>query len=141
MVCIGFGVFLFSGFQVMLFSLFAENTVFKTKIQYFSKTLRKDAAFFDEQNPTEMASKISKECSAIQRGTGEKVGNVAMAAASFIAGFAFSFYWGWLFTVILLGAFPFLALMGMGMGIAMQDGFGEQMRAYSQSAGYAEQAL
>ena len=29
----------------------------------------------------------------------------------------------------------------MGMGVAMQDGFAEQMRAYAQSAGYAEQAL
>jgi hypothetical protein len=65
MILIGAGVFVFAGFQVMLFSLFAERTVFNTKIQYFSQTLKKDAAFFDIQNPTEMASKISKECSAI----------------------------------------------------------------------------
>jgi ABC-type multidrug transport system fused ATPase/permease subunit len=61
-----------------------------------------------------------------------------MGVASFIAGFIFSFYWGWVFTLILLGAFPFLAAMGTMMGVAMQGGFAEQMRAYSQSAGYAE---
>lgn len=103
--------------------------------------MKKDAAFFDVQAPTEMASKISKECSAIQRGTGEKIGNTLMAVTSFVAGFIFAFSLSWRMTLILLCAFPFIALLGMGMGVAMQDGFAEQMRAYAQSAGYAEQAL
>lgn len=29
---------------------------------YFSAVLEKDAEWFDEHNPTEMASKIAKEC-------------------------------------------------------------------------------
>ena len=37
---------------------------------YFEKCLEKDAPFYDQNSPTEMASKISKECSAINRGLG-----------------------------------------------------------------------
>jgi ATP-binding cassette subfamily B (MDR/TAP) protein 1 len=100
-----------------------------------------DAAYYDEHSSLEMAAKIAKETSAIQRGTGEKVGNIIMAATSFLLGFLFAFYFGWLLTLILLAAFPIMAVMGVAMGIAMQDGFKESMRAYAQSSGYAEQAL
>lgn len=103
--------------------------------------MRKDAAYYDEHNPTEMASKIAKETAAIQRGTGEKLGNIIMAFTSFLLGFAFAFLWGWLLTCILLAGFPVMAVMGTGMAYAMQDGFKESMRAYAQSQGYAEQAL
>jgi ABC-type multidrug transport system fused ATPase/permease subunit len=103
--------------------------------------LNKDAEWFDFNNPTEMSSKIAKEVSAIQRGLGEKVGSIFMAISSFCLGFLFAFYFGWLMTLILLVALPVMALMGVGMAISMQDGFKESMIAYSQSSGYAEQAL
>ena len=72
-----------------------------------------------------MAAKISKEVSAMQRGMGEKVGNILMSVFGCIAGFAFSFYWGWKYTLILLAGFPALALVGVGMGSAMEEGFVE----------------
>ena len=83
---------------------------------YFEKCLEKDATFYDQNSPTEMASRISKECSAIARGLGEKVGNTITAIASFFFGFAFAFYWGWLLTCILLGALPLLC--GLGLALA-----------------------
>jgi hypothetical protein len=48
-----------------MLALFSESISFKIKLEYFKKCLEKDAAFYDVQNPTEMASKISKECSSI----------------------------------------------------------------------------
>jgi ABC-type multidrug transport system fused ATPase/permease subunit len=88
-----------------------------------------------------MSAKIAKETSAIARGTGEKVGNIVMSVASFLIGFLFAFFWGWLMTLILLALFPVMAIMGIAMAYAMQDGFKESMKAYAQSSGYAEQAL
>lgn len=64
-----------------------------------------------------------------------------MSVSGFILGYAFSFYWGWKFTLILLAAFPFLAATGIAMGVALSSGATAEMKAYSQSAGYAEQAL
>lgn len=88
-----------------------------------------------------MASKISKECSAIQRGVGEKVGSIVMNVGSFLFGFVFAFYWGITFTLILLGLLPFMGIAGGLLGVTLGSGLQEQMRAYAQSAGYAEQAL
>jgi len=55
-------------------SIFAENVQFKIKVKYFETVLEKDAEWFDQNNPTEMASKIAKEVVTIQRGSGEKIG-------------------------------------------------------------------
>lgn len=108
---------------------------------YFSKCLDLDAAFYDRNNPTEMSAKISKEISAIQRGLGEKVGTIIMSVGNFIFGFVVGFYWGWLYTLILMAVVPIVGIAGAGMGASMETGLTATMRAYSQSAGYAEQAL
>lgn len=88
-----------------------------------------------------MASKIAKEMAALRRGTGQKVGMTVQAMGSFFFGFAFSFFWGWLMNCILLAFVPVMVLCGVAMAAAMQSGLSEGMKAYSQSAGYAEQAL
>ena len=60
-----------------------------------------------------MAAKIAKEVSSIQKGMGEKIGMIVMSTASFFFGFAFAFYWGWLFTLIELAAMPaIMAVVG-----------------------------
>ena len=87
-----------------------------------------------------MASKITKECSSIQRGTGEKVGNIVMSCGGFLLGFVFAFTFGWFFTLILLATLPVLLLCGIGMAMSMAGGE-DALKAYAQSAGYAEQAL
>ena len=61
-----------------------------------------------------------------------------MSVVSFCAGFAFGFWWGWLLSLVLLGTFPFMMIMAGGLNSAMESGLVEQMKAYSQSAGYAE---
>ena len=116
---------------ISLFDLFAESISFKTKIMYFEKSLEKDATFYDQNNPTEMASRISKECSAIARGLGEKVGHTVYAIASFFFGFAFAFYWGWLLTCILLAGFPIFIGSGISLGVSLQSGFIEAMKSYA----------
>jgi hypothetical protein len=65
MVLIGIGVYIFSCCMTILLAVFAENIAFKIRIEYFKSCLEKDAAFYDDNNPTEMSSKISKEVSAI----------------------------------------------------------------------------
>ena len=66
------------------------------------KCIEKDAEYYDQNNPTEMAARIVKETAAIQRAIGEKFGNIVMSIASFFLGYAFAFYWGWKLTLLLL---------------------------------------
>jgi hypothetical protein len=65
MIGIGAISFIMAWWQVSNLSIFAENICYKIRIEYFKQVLEKDAAWFDENNPTEMASKISKEVTTI----------------------------------------------------------------------------
>ena len=54
---------------------------------------------------------------------------------------ALAFYLGWEFSLILLG---FIPILGVAAGLyagQMKKGMVDKMKAYAQSAGYAEQAL
>lgn len=88
-----------------------------------------------------MSARISKEVNCIQKGMGEKLGTFFMATFTFFFGFAFAFYWGWLMTLILMGSLPVMMMIGVAMSMSLEGGILQQMKAYSQSAGYAEQAL
>ena len=125
MIYFSFFVWATSWFQISMMALFAERVAFKVKLKYFEKCLEKDAEYYDLNNPTEMASRISKETSAIQRAIGEKFGNIVMSISSFFLGFIFAFYWGWILTLILLGTFPFMMLTGVVMGVTVQGGMVE----------------
>lgn len=95
MLYVGAGVYVLSWTQVSMLSIFAENITYKIKLNYYKACLNKDAAYYDEHNPTEMAAKISKETAGIRNGIGDKLGMCIMAFSSFILGFSFGFYWGW----------------------------------------------
>lgn len=114
------GALFFIGFlQVSTTVHFAENVGHRTQINYFRQCLEKDAYFYDQQNPTEMASKIAKEMTAMKKGLGSKVGNIGMGVFSFIFGIGFSFYWGWLMTLILMGFMPVMIVSGSLLGVAL----------------------
>jgi hypothetical protein len=57
-----------------MFLSFAENLSFKTKVDYFRACLDKDGEYYDENSPTEMPAKITKETEAIRSGMGDKIG-------------------------------------------------------------------
>ena len=48
-----------------------------------------------------------------------------------IFGFAFGFYWGWEFTLILIGSVPFMCCTGMFFAAAMANIGTKEMRAYA----------
>jgi len=65
MIYVGAGMWIASWLMISIFAVFAVKIAYKTKIYYFSKCLEKDGKYFDEHSVTEMASRISKECTAI----------------------------------------------------------------------------
>jgi hypothetical protein len=56
--------------------IFALNVAHKIKMKYFKAIMGKDSAWFDANNPNELATKIIKESEMIYRGTGEKIGGL-----------------------------------------------------------------
>ena len=87
----------------------AEKAAYKIRMEYFRKSLEKDAAYYDLHNPTEIASKISKDVSLIKAGLGQKYGHVIQGYASFACGVTIGLIYGWLLALILVAAFPIMA--------------------------------
>jgi ABC-type multidrug transport system fused ATPase/permease subunit len=77
----------------------------------------------------------------MQRALGEKMGTIILAVAMCVAGLTFAFAKGWSFSLILLVIFPFLAITTNLMAKVQAEGSQQTMKAYGQSAGYADQAL
>jgi len=65
MIYFATGILILSATQMILFQTFAENLAHKIRIRYFKSCIEKDATWYDENNPSEMAPKIARECSAI----------------------------------------------------------------------------
>lgn len=53
----------------------------------------------------------------------------------------FAFFKGWYFSCVLLAYFPFMFTVAFFSTVGFASGYQENLRAYGQSAGYAEQAL
>lgn len=64
-----------------------------------------------------------------------------MGISSSVCGFTFAFVWGWKLSLILLVGLPLLGGVGITIFIQMRKGVAENLKAYAQSSGYAEQAL
>lgn len=88
-----------------------------------------------------MASKISKEMTVMKRGMGEKITTITAAVFGFLLSVGFGFYWGWILAGIICLTLPVLGTIGGVLGMVFNTGAVEEMKAYSQSAGFAEQAL
>lgn len=124
--------------QIACLELFADSVVYKIKLEYFKAALGKDSSWFDANNPNELGTKIVKECKLIQRGIGEKIGELYSVLFLFVLGYAFAFFIGWEFTLILLGSIPGVMVGGFVMAKAGNAGVKEEMIAYQQCAGMAE---
>ncbi|CDW80084.1 abc transporter family protein [Stylonychia lemnae] len=138
---IGLGVWVFSYLFFSFLIIASERIGQKTRCMYLQAILRQEISWFDEINTSQLSSRLGKECQAIQRAIGEKIGTIVMAFAMSCSGLFFAFFKGAYFSAFLMCYFPLMFFMSMVITIAFSKGFSENMKAYGQSAGYAEQAL
>ena len=66
----------------------------------------------------------------IQRGIGEKIGEVGHTITVMVIGYIIAFIIGWEFTLILMGALPALMIGAVIMAKASQLGTKEELKAY-----------
>lgn len=78
---------------------------------------------------------------AIQRSIGEKAGLLTMTFGMCVGGFVVGFWKGWALSFTLLAIAPAIGACGYLYMHMLSGGSSAGMRAYSQSAGYAEQAF
>ena len=118
--------------------ILSDRLTIKLKIAYLRAILNQECSWFDTVNTNEMSSRLSKEAVAVNRALGEKMGFIVLSFSMSISGFGFAIYKGWLLSLLLLCAIPILGGIGVYMSKVAASGYEVNMRAYSQSAGYAE---
>jgi ABC-type multidrug transport system fused ATPase/permease subunit len=69
------------------------------------------------------------------------VATILSSVLGMVLSMALSLYMGWLLGLIIFGAFPVVIGISSLMYAVFNTGTVETMKAYAQSAGYAEQAL
>jgi len=100
------------------------------KMNYFKAVIGKDSAWFDKNNPNELATKIIKESQMVFRGIGDKIGELYGIFVMIIIGYGIAFYLSWELTLIVFGAFPAIFACGMIVAKAGFAGVKEEMIAY-----------
>ena len=100
LVYIGLGLWFFSYLYLSFFGMVSENTGVTFRIKYLESVLKQDISWFEDNDPQSLASKISKEASAIQAATGEKAATIFFAFTMLLAGTGISFILGWKFAFV-----------------------------------------
>lgn len=135
---IGIALWFFSFIMYSFLLLFSERVVKKTRTKYLEAILRQESAWFDTINPSELSARLSKECASMQKALGEKMGTIILAYSMTLAGLAFALSKGWSYSLVVMASFPALMLSTAFMGKVISQGTQETMKAYGQSAGYAD---
>lgn len=121
--CVGFAVWITCYISYAFLLMFSERVARKTRIRYLEAIIRQESAWFDTTNPSEMSARLGKEILAIQKALGEKMGTIILALSMTFSGLTFAFSRGWSFSLVILAAFPFLAVSTSLVTKVMQGGF------------------
>ena len=103
--------------------------------------MNQEIAWFEDNDPQSLPSKVNKEITAIQAASGEKLATIIMALTMTVTGFVISFTIGWSFSLVWLGLFPFFMLAIMFLVWVLQVGYKKGEAAFKKSSSVAEQAL
>lgn len=141
MMYLAIGILVTSFFQNYMLMSASASICAKLKTLYLEKVLNQESAWYDQVNYLELSSRIGKEVDQIQQGIGNKYGQILYAFCMCISGFVVAFVKGWTLAFAMLGIGPIMMTGMIIFASVMQKRTISSMRAYGQSAGYAEQAL
>lgn len=140
-IVIGAALWITSYLYLALWGIISEYTGMIFRVKYLESVLKQDISWFEDNDPQSLASKISKESTAIQAATGEKIANIIMGLSMSICGFVLAFYVGYEFTLFTLSVIPFLFLIIVFLIYILQVGYKKGEAAFKASSTLAEQAL
>jgi len=101
--------------QFYCFIRFAGLIAAHLRVSYFNSLMNMEKAFFDKESTGGLSAKLISEMKSIEVGMGNQFGQGWQFLGMFLGGFTIAFYESWLFTLILMGLFPVVAIAG-GIG-------------------------
>eukprot|EP00546_Thalassionema_frauenfeldii_P014009 CAMPEP_0178930166 /NCGR_PEP_ID=MMETSP0786-20121207/21060_1 /TAXON_ID=186022 /ORGANISM="Thalassionema frauenfeldii, Strain CCMP 1798" /LENGTH=1444 /DNA_ID=CAMNT_0020606615 /DNA_START=119 /DNA_END=4453 /DNA_ORIENTATION=+ len=111
------------------------------RIEYLRAVLRQDATIFDHAEPGELALTLSDAALDIQTGFSDKFAQMLIGIFQLFFGFAFAFYFQWLFTLVLLAFVPILGIVSYALfQYGSMDGITGR-KAYESAASIASETF
>ncbi|KAI8800535.1 P-loop containing nucleoside triphosphate hydrolase protein [Cladochytrium replicatum] len=123
--------------QTYCWMMAAERQTKRIREEYFSSLVRQEIAWFDQNPPGEMATRISNDMNILYDGMAEKVGYTVQYFTSFLLGVIFAFWSSWQLCLVLLGCFPIPAIALNRMWHQVGVNSEKIQQAYSQAGGLA----
>ncbi|KAK9987273.1 hypothetical protein SO802_032224 [Lithocarpus litseifolius] len=137
-VGIGFAAFL----EVTCWMVTGVRQAARIRGLYLKTMLRQDVAFFDKETSTgEVVSRMSGDTILIEDAMGEKVGKFLQLISTFFGGFIIAFVRGWLLTLAMCSAIPFIGIAGTIMSLVISKMSSRGQGAYAKAANVVEQTI
>ncbi|KAJ3148525.1 hypothetical protein HDU89_004622 [Geranomyces variabilis] len=140
-VWLGIAAFVAAYLSQVIWVLTGEYQTVRIRERYVRAILRQDIAWFDSGKDTSVVTKLAQNCSLIQSGISEKVGEGVQMLAQFVAGLIIAFIHGWKLALVTLAAVPLVGVVGVFMSIAMSKFGKEEQDAYAAAGSIAEESI
>ena len=127
--------------QVTCWTIAGERQAQRFKEKYVRSILSQEVGWFDTCGASELSTQVADLTGKVQDGITRRAGDIVQYTTQFMFSFAAAFYLQWKLTVVLLAAFPTIAISGtllIRAVTAAQNGTADQ---YSQAGGLASQTL
>ncbi|KXS21960.1 P-loop containing nucleoside triphosphate hydrolase protein [Gonapodya prolifera JEL478] len=127
--------------QDLTLTVTAERQLKTVREKYFGAILRQDIGWFEENMTGDLTSRLQADTALLKSGFGERVGNVAMSVAQFIAGIVLAYVRGWKMALVISGLIPLsLVIVGI-MGVFLRGTVAEQQAWLAKAGSVAQQTL
>lgn len=133
---IGLVAFLSLLLMSVMFAISGETLTKRMRVLLFKHILRQNMEFFDDHNNSvgALVTRLSTDASAIQGGTGVRLGMLFQAISSIGVGIIIGFIYSWKLTLLILCCLPLLVLGAM-LEMKMAKGFSGKNDADLEEAG------
>jgi ATP-binding cassette subfamily B (MDR/TAP) protein 1 len=141
MVAIGAAVCVLSIVQVATWAVSAERQSSRLRAAYFDALLHQDAAFYDAQDSTALATRVVEDARKVREGTGEKVVSGLMNLGMVAFGLALGFYLNWKFALVMVAMVPITGGIGLVAAAVLSNLALRARKAFGEALSVASEAL
>jgi len=123
------------------FNWFAARQAARMRIKYFEAVLTRDLAWFDQNEPATLPTRMAVEIQTIQDAMGPRAGELVVNLGLICSGVTVAFVKGWQLTLVICAAFPVYLVVGLCAASVLEQGMGNKQDYYGRAGAVAEEAL